>query len=91
MPLEKVYMKRPAKAKVIAQKLGVSESWVTHHFGQSRLEYELYSDQKVKPWEYFGWKIANWYKQGKPKPPKEWIEARKAAIKEAYEKSKAPN
>ncbi|TSE22235.1 hypothetical protein Tsedi_02396 [Tepidimonas sediminis] len=61
-------VKRPAKARELAERFGVSERTVRRVMAQPREQYLAESLMRNKPWEKLGMSRATWYRRGKPQP-----------------------
>jgi predicted DNA-binding transcriptional regulator AlpA len=61
-------VKRPVKAKQLAEEFGVHIRTVYRKMAQPRAEYEAQSASRTRPWEKLGISRATWYRRGKPQP-----------------------
>jgi len=63
-------VKRPAPARELAQRFGVSARTVVRVMAQPRSAWLAdHSVQRTQPWLALGMSRATWYRRGKPAPP----------------------
>jgi len=62
-------VKRPAKARDLAQQFGVSVRTVVRVMAQPRAEFLAHSLTRTRPWDALGMSRSSWYAKGKPVPP----------------------
>ena len=61
-------VKRPVKAKLVAEEFGVHIRTVYRKIAMPRDQYLAESLMRKKPWEALGISRATWYRRGKPMP-----------------------
>ncbi|PJF46448.1 MAG: rep protein [Candidatus Thermofonsia Clade 3 bacterium] len=61
-------VKRPVKAKQLAEEFGVHIRTVYRKMAMPRDQYLAESLMRQKPWEALGISRATWYRRGKPMP-----------------------
>jgi len=62
-------VKRPLKARVVAEMFGVHTSTVRRKMAQPRDEFLAHSLTRTQPWQALGMSRSSWYAKGKPAPP----------------------